>query len=100
MWSIAAGGISATLTNTLPLTAEIALGATRRPSTSTSVSRLRNWIEAPPPVRWLLLVALVLPALLRPAKAGICLRRMSSKLVLTPPFWIWSAPTMLTGTAS
>src|SRR5258707_905456 len=77
-------GIWLTSTKFLPLMHEIALLATRSPLTSTRVGRLRNCSCEPPAVFWLLLFALLVPALLRPAKAGTDLRRISSGLVDTP----------------
>ena len=87
-------------TKFLPPMALIPLVGMRRPFTSTSVSRLRSWICDPPAVFWLLLLALLLPVLLRPAKEGTALRSSSSAFELTPVASISFTPRTVTGTAA
>src|SRR5438445_12370899 len=93
-------GISARSTNTLPPKPAIGLIAARRPLMRTSVSRFRSCAWLPPPVFWLVLLALLLPVLLRPAKDGTCLRTSSSALLVMPPFTIAWLLMLLIGTAN
>src|SRR5260370_3383226 len=76
------------------------LFATRRPLTRISVGRLRSWSCEPPAVRWLSLLALLVPALLRPANDGIALRRISNALVAMPFCSICLASRVITDTAT
>src|SRR3984893_11111375 len=100
MWSIAAAGIWLTSTKFLPLMPPTPLLATRRPSTRISVGRFRSCNCEPPAVRWLSLLALLVPALLRPAKEGIALRSISRALVVTPFCSSCLASSAMTGTAT
>ena len=54
----------------------------------------------PPAVFWLVLLALLLPALPRPANDGTTLRSRSSTLVLTPLALIASLSMDVTGTTA
>ncbi len=100
MRSIAEAGIWLALTKALPPMPAIALMATRRPLTSSSVSRFFSCTCAPPAVFWLVLLALDAPVLPRPWNSGIALRSSSSTLGLTPEVAIFSALISITETAT
>ena len=90
-----------TSTKILPPTPAMASTAARRPSISTRVSRSRRRAWDPPPVFWLVLLALLDPVFPRPSKAGRDFRSTSRAVASTPAWEIFfRALTVLTGTAT
>ena len=69
-------------------------------SRAINVGRFRNCSCDPPAVRWLSLLALLVPALLRPAKDGIALRSISNGFDTTPFCSSCLASSAITGTAT